>query len=145
MQRRWSARDCSSRSRPRKLRGSVTSAAEMDWLALAARLFLAVVFASAAVAKLRDRPGARQALGEFGLPARAIDPLALLLPLAELATAIALVPAATARAGAIAALCLLLVFIAAIARAVSRGEAPDCHCFGQLSSSPAGARTLLRN
>jgi cytochrome oxidase Cu insertion factor (SCO1/SenC/PrrC family) len=28
---------------------------------------------------------------------------------------------------------------------MARGEAPDCHCFGQISSSPAGPRTLARN
>ena len=32
-----------------------------------------------------------------------------------------------------------------IARAISRGEAPDCHCFGQLHSAPAGRGTLARN
>jgi hypothetical protein len=26
-----------------------------------------------------------------------------------------------------------------------RGRAPDCHCFGQLSSGPIGRRTLIRN
>jgi hypothetical protein len=28
---------------------------------------------------------------------------------------------------------------------VLRGEAPDCHCFGQLHSAPAGPKTLARN
>ena len=40
---------------------------------------------------------------------------------------------------------LLTVFSAAIALALSRGRAPDCHCFGQLHSEPAGWDALVRN
>ncbi len=68
----------------------------------------------------------------------------LLLPLA-IAIAISLVPAPSARWGALAAAILLAAFIAAIARALSRGEQPDCHCFGQIHSEPAGRSTLARN
>ena len=42
----------------------------MDAALLVARLLLALVFAVAGVAKLVDRPGARQAIIDFGLPAR---------------------------------------------------------------------------
>ena len=69
----------------------------------------------------------------------------LLLPLVELATAVALVVHPTAWFGGVAALVLLLAFIGGIARAMARGEAPDCHCFGQLHSAPAGRGTLARN
>jgi peroxiredoxin/uncharacterized membrane protein YphA (DoxX/SURF4 family) len=117
----------------------------MHGIALVARLLLAIVFAAAAAGKLADRPGTRRALADFGLPARAIPSVSLLLPLAELATAVALVARPSARWGAIAAVCLLAVFIVAIARAMSRGEAPDCHCFGQLASGLAGRSTLIRN
>jgi peroxiredoxin/uncharacterized membrane protein YphA (DoxX/SURF4 family) len=117
----------------------------MEGIALAARLLLAIVFAAAAVGKLHDQPGGRRALAGFGIPERSVAPVAVLLPLAELATAVALVPRSSARWGAIAALFLLLLFVAGIARAMSRGEAPDCHCFGHLGSAPAGRRTLIRN
>jgi thiol-disulfide isomerase/thioredoxin/uncharacterized membrane protein YphA (DoxX/SURF4 family) len=112
---------------------------------LAARVFLAVVFVTAAVAKLLDRHGSRHALANFGVPERALPVAALLLPLAELATAAALVPRPSARWGALAALVVLGVFIAGIANAMRRGQAPDCHCFGQLHSAPAGPATLARN
>lgn len=112
---------------------------------LGLRLVLAAVFAVAGAAKLVDRPGTRAALLGFGAPARAVPVLAVLVPLAELAVAAALLPSGSARAAAIAALILLLVFTAAIGRALLRGEAPDCHCFGQLHSQPAGIPTLLRN
>lgn len=118
---------------------------QMHGIALGARVLLAIVFGVAAVGKMLDLPGARRALAGFGLPERAIAPAAFLVPLAEFATAVALVLRPSARWGATAAVCLLVLFIASIARAMARGEAPDCHCFGQLASGPAGRRTLSRN
>jgi uncharacterized membrane protein YphA (DoxX/SURF4 family)/peroxiredoxin len=111
----------------------------------ALRLVLAAVFATAAVGKLRDLEGSRSAVRDFGVPRRAAAAVGLLLPLTELAIAVALVPAPSARWGAVAALALLLAFIAGIANALRRGEAPDCHCFGQLHSAPAGRGTIARN
>ena len=104
-----------------------------------------MVFAAAAAGKLFDLPGSRDALRGFGVGGRAVPIVAVLLPLAELATAIALVPRPSARWAAVAAALLLLAFVAGIAYALSRGRAPDCHCFGQLHSSPAGRGTLIRN
>jgi peroxiredoxin len=112
---------------------------------LGARVLLAVVFATAGVAKLRDRPGSRNALRGFGIPEFAVPAGAVLLPVAELATAVALVPEASAQWGGLAALILLVGFTAGITNAMARGDAPDCHCFGQLHSEPAGRRTLIRN
>ena len=112
---------------------------------LALRLVLAGVFLTAGIGKLRDLPGSRRAVADFGVPERAARVVGLLLPLAEIAIAISLVPAPSARWGALAAAILLAAFIAGIARALSRGEEPDCHCFGQIHSAPAGRSTLVRN
>ena len=112
---------------------------------LALRLVLAGVFLVAGIGKLRDLPGSRRAVADFGVPERAARVVGLLLPLAEIAIAISLVPAPSARWGALAAAILLAAFIAGIARALSRGEQPDCHCFGQIHSAPAGRSTLARN
>jgi uncharacterized membrane protein YphA (DoxX/SURF4 family) len=117
----------------------------MDEALLIARLLLAATFAIAGAAKLTDLAGSRAAVAGFGVPERLAAPVGTVLPVAEIATAILLLPAATARAGAIAALGLLLAFSAGIAASIARGEAPDCHCFGQLHSEPAGPRTLGRN
>jgi peroxiredoxin/uncharacterized membrane protein YphA (DoxX/SURF4 family) len=117
----------------------------MGGVVLVARVVLAVVFGVAAVGKLLDLPGARRAVAGFGVPERAVGAVALFLPVVELATAVALVLRPSARWGAVAAVCLLVVFVAAIGRAMVRGVAPDCHCFGQLASRPAGGRTLIRN
>jgi peroxiredoxin/uncharacterized membrane protein YphA (DoxX/SURF4 family) len=110
-----------------------------------ARLGLAAVFLVAGVAKLADRPGTRQALANFDVPARLIDPFVLLLPLAELAAATALVFPTTARWGAAGSLLLLALFVVGLTRVLRRGEAPDCHCFGQLHSKPASWTTVARN
>ena len=112
---------------------------------LLGRLLLAAVFLAAGVAKLRDLPGSRRAVGEFGVPARAAVVLGTLLPLAELAITGALIAGPTGSWGALAALALLLLFSVAIAWNLSHGRAPDCHCFGQLHSSPASRRTVARN
>jgi peroxiredoxin len=117
----------------------------MEALELIARFVLAAVFAVAGLAKLADRPGSRQALVAFGVPERLAAPGGIALPIAELAVAVLLIPAATAAIGAAGALVLLLGFCAGIARSMIRGEAPDCHCFGQLHSEPVGWSTLIRN
>jgi thiol-disulfide isomerase/thioredoxin/uncharacterized membrane protein YphA (DoxX/SURF4 family) len=117
----------------------------MDAALLIARLVLAVVFILAGVAKLSDLKGSRQAIIEFGLPALLASPLALLLPLAELGVGAALIPASTAWWGALGALVLLLLFVVGISINLARGKKPECHCFGQLHSAPAGWKTLARN
>jgi peroxiredoxin/uncharacterized membrane protein YphA (DoxX/SURF4 family) len=117
----------------------------MNTALLIARVLLALVFATAGVAKLADRQGSRQAIVDFGVPAALAAPLGLLLPLAELAVAASLLPASTAWWGAVGALALLSVFGVGISINLARGRKPDCHCFGQLHSAPAGWKTLARN
>jgi uncharacterized membrane protein YphA (DoxX/SURF4 family) len=112
---------------------------------LAGRLVLAVVFAVAGVAKLLDRKKTRESFLEFGVPPKLAPGAALALPAAELVAAGLLVPTATARAGALLALALLLVFVAAVGRALARGERPDCNCFGAIHSEPINRTTLARN
>lgn len=117
----------------------------MTVVAVVARVLLAAVFAAAGTAKLADRAGIRRAVEEFGTPMRFAAPVALLLPLVELAVAGLLLPSTTAGAAVVAALALLAVFTAAVAVSLLRGRAPDCHCFGQLHSAPASWKTLVRN
>jgi thiol-disulfide isomerase/thioredoxin/uncharacterized membrane protein YphA (DoxX/SURF4 family) len=117
----------------------------MGTVVLAVQLLLAAVFATAAVGKFLDVSGSRKAMADFGVPARFAPTLGTLLPFAELAAAVLLVPVPTARWGALLALLLLAGFIAGISVALARGKAPDCHCFGQIHSAPAGPKTLIRN
>jgi len=119
----------------------------MDLLLLAIRIGLAGVLLTASTGKLMDRntPAGREAMEAFGVPARFAPAAAIALPVVELLLGLLLLPVATAWWGGLGALLLMLVFIAGIARQMAQGNAPDCHCFGQLHSAPAGPRTLVRN
>lgn len=117
----------------------------MGAVQLTLRCVLAAVFLVAAVGKLLDLDGSRRALEDFGVPPRLARLGGAALPVAELIVAVALLIAPSARWGALAALLLLAVFVAGVVRALARGEAPDCHCFGQIHSEPAGPGTLIRN
>lgn len=117
----------------------------MNWIVLGARLLLAAVFMTAAMGKFIDLAGSRRTLAAFGVRLDLVPALAVLLPVAEATTALALMFSQTARIGGAAAVLLLMVFVYGIARAIIRGQAPDCNCFGQLSAKPAGWSTLVRN
>jgi uncharacterized membrane protein YphA (DoxX/SURF4 family) len=109
------------------------------------RIVLAAVFLAAALAKLASlrRTWARVRL--FGIPETLAWPVAIGLPVTELLIAVLLIPDPTARAGGVLAAVALLAFIAAIARLLARGEAPDCNCFGLLHSSRVGPGMVVRN
>jgi peroxiredoxin len=117
----------------------------MDVVLLVARLVLTLTFGAAAMAKLRDFRGSRNAVADFGVPSALVPAVAMVLPIAELAVAALLIPMTTAWWGAIGAAVLLIAFIAAIGINMARGRRPDCHCFGQVHSRPIGWPTLARN
>src|SRR4051794_6205708 len=109
----------------------------MDSVVLAARLLLAAVFVVAAVGKFMDLPGSRRSLVGFGVPEGLSNIVGTVLPVAELAVAIALIPRPSAQWGAVGALILLLAFVAGVSNALRKGEAPPCNCFGAIHSEPA--------
>ena len=117
----------------------------MSVILLLIRLLLAGIFLLSGLAKLIDRSGSRQAMLDFGVPARLVAPSALLLPLIELVVAGLLIPTISAWWGALGALALLLIFTVAVSYHLARGRKPTCHCFGQVSSEPIGWPTLVRN
>jgi len=117
----------------------------MDSFAVVVVLVLAAVFAVAGAAKLFDLKGSRQAVGDFGVPASLVPAVGVLLPIAEIATALALVIHPIARWGAVAALALLLVFVGGVANAMRQGKDVDCGCFGRIYAATAGSLTLVRN
>ncbi|HEU4421785.1 MAG TPA: MauE/DoxX family redox-associated membrane protein [Pilimelia sp.] len=117
----------------------------MDLVLIVIRLMLAAIFAVAALAKLVDRADFRRALREFGAPARLVGPLAVVVPLMELGVAAGLVLPGAAWWAAVAAVVMLLAFTAVIAVSLARGRAPDCNCFGRLSASTVGRKSILRN
>src|SRR3954454_8139224 len=117
----------------------------MDVAVLVARLLLAGVFIVAGVGKLADLSGFRATLRGFGVGTRPARIGAVGLPIAELATAVALLAQPSATWGAVAALLLLIAFTGGIVNALVRGNAPDCGCFGALQSAPVSRRQVVRN
>jgi len=117
----------------------------MDFVLLLARVFLAAVFVVAGIGKLLDLKGSRSAMLGFGLPESLASPASVALPIVELIAAALLLPVRTAWWGALLSFLLLAAFVVGIAYNMKKGRAPDCHCFGQIHSEPAGPRTLVRN
>jgi peroxiredoxin len=117
----------------------------VDTLIVGLQVALATVLAIAAIGKFMDLDGSRQAVQDFGVPDRFAGVLGRALPIAELAIAVLLVLEPSARWGALAALAVFLIFVVAIGYNLLQGRQPDCHCFGQIHSEPAGWPTLFRN
>ncbi|WP_433565255.1 TlpA family protein disulfide reductase [Nocardia sp. CA-151230] len=109
------------------------------------RLALAVVFGLSAWGKLADRAGTRQAVGEFEVPVRWVPAVAWGLPVAEAVLAVGVVLSWTAVAAAVGALLLLAVFTVVMVGLLRRGKRPSCSCFGAASTTPIGARSVVRN
>jgi peroxiredoxin len=78
------------------------------------------------------------------VPAILAPALGTVLPVLELAVAVALIATPTARWGAVAAAGLLALFCSGITLALRRGVPTDCHCFGALHSRPVSSWALAR-
>lgn len=117
----------------------------MELVSIVVRLVLAAIFGAAGLAKLADRAGFRQALRDFDVPGPLAGLVGVALPAVELGVAVALMLPRTGWWAAIAATALLLGFTAVVGRSLARGRAPDCNCFGRLSTGPVGRGTLVRN
>ena len=117
----------------------------MDTVVIALQVALAIILTISGSAKLRDLKGSRKAVRDFGVAERLAGPLGTALPAGEVSLAALLLFEPTARWAALGALGLFLIFIAAIGYNLSIGKQPDCHCFGQLHSEPAGWSTIVRN
>jgi hypothetical protein len=104
-----------------------------------AALVAAAIFVFAAVAKLRSPASTRSAVAGFGLPTL----IAPLLAPIEFVTA-GLLLVAPKFGGAIAAL-LLTAFTVVVIRALQRGVAVRCGCFGGTDQRPVGPDTVARN
>jgi hypothetical protein len=96
-------------------------------------------FIFAAAAKLRSRASTRAAVAGFELPTL----IAPLLAPVELVTALLLLLKPQV-GGSIAAF-LLVAFTAVVVRALRRGVAVRCGCFGGTDQRPVGPDTVARN
>ncbi len=114
-------------------------------VALATRLVVAAAFLVAALQKLRAWSGLTAELAGFGVPGSLVAPAAIALPVAELATAGALVVFAGSAVPAFVAIGLLALFTGAVLANLAQGRRPPCPCFGVASAAPLSARTVVRN
>lgn len=109
------------------------------------RVTLAAVFGLSAWAKLADRGGTRQAVGDFGVPVRWVPVVAWGLMAVEGLVAVGALVPWTAAGAAVVALVLLAVFSGVMVRLMRTGRRPACSCFGAASATPIGPRSLIRN
>lgn len=123
----------------------------MVYAVLTIRLVLAEVFLVSVLTKLRTR----RAFGEFttavrrlgGLPTPLAAPAAVVVVTAEAGTVVLLAAPGLdgdATAGLLLAGALLLGFAVVLARALRRGAAGPCRCFGG-PDGPIGLRDVARN
>jgi methylamine utilization protein MauE len=115
---------------------------------LACRLLIGLVLIASAASKLRSRDAYAAFVGSTRalVPAagRVTPAVAAATVAAELGIALLLVPQATYRFAALAAVALLSAFTVALAAAVRRGVRTPCRCFGA-SAEPPGGVQLVRN
>jgi hypothetical protein len=104
-----------------------------------AALVAAAIFVFAAVAKLRSPASTRSAVGGFGLPTL----IAPILAPVEFVTALLLMVVPKI-GGAVAAI-LLTAFTVVVIRALRKGLAVRCGCFGGTDQRPVGPDTVARN
>ena len=102
---------------------------------------LAFVFVRAAVAKLNRPEVTAAAFAEMGLPAAGL--LSRAVPALELALAVTLVAAPVV--GGVAALIVLALFTAVLARQLATGSEAGCGCFGSSATRPVSGVDLARN
>ena len=117
----------------------------METFLLLVRLILFGIFALAGIGKFLDLDGSEKAVKDFGAPEELAKPLSVLLPAGEILIALLLLSAATSWFGALFGFLLLLVFIGGMLYQMAQGNAPDCHCFGQIHSEPVSRKSLIRN
>ncbi|WNM40770.1 MauE/DoxX family redox-associated membrane protein [Micromonospora halotolerans] len=109
------------------------------WLGIAARLGLAAVWLVAGAAKVDDLAASGRAVNAYQvMPYDLATVIGAALPFVELALGVLLLLGLATRLAAGVSAALLVVFIAGITSAWSRGLAIDCGCFGSGGQLAAG-------
>ncbi|GAA3441500.1 MauE/DoxX family redox-associated membrane protein [Planomonospora venezuelensis] len=119
----------------------------MDYLVVAVRCALFVVFAASLVSKVRSRASFTSfaaSLPGFGVPGGRAGGSAAAVVAAEFSVLVLLLLPGAVPAGFALAAVLLTVFSAAMALALRRGVRAPCRCFGA-SAAPVSGRHVARN
>lgn len=117
----------------------------MGEILLLVRLALFGVFALAGIGKLMDLEGSEKAVKGFGVPDSLVKPIGVGLPIFEIVLALSFLFVTTSWFAAVAAVLLISIFLGGMIYQIAQGNAPDCHCFGQIHSEPVGKSSLLRS
>lgn len=117
----------------------------MENFLLILRIILIAIFGVAGFAKLFDLSGSKKAVEGFGVPESLARILGVALPVFEIAIAVSLVFVQVSWFGSIAAAVLLGIFVVGMSWQMYKGNAPDCHCFGQVHSEPVSPKSIIRN
>ena len=118
------------------------------WIALAARLYLAAVFLLACGHKILHPEAFAVDVATYRiLPLALVNPTAILLPWLELAVGLLLAIGFRARAAALLAGGLMVVFLVALVSALARGLDMSCGCFASegAGADPISGWTVLRD
>lgn len=115
----------------------------MAYLLIGCRLIVGLVFLVAVVGKITSHVEFTTSVRRL-VPWFPTRPTAWAVFTAEVATVVLLGVPATATAGFVVALTIVLGFTLAIAAALRRGEATACRCFGA-SNTPIGPSHVVRN
>lgn len=119
-----------------------------SWLALAARLYLGVVFLMACVHKIAHPEVFALDIAAYDfLPTELVNLLAIILPWVELAAGVMMIFGIRARAAALLMALMLVAFIIPLATALVRGLDLSCGCFapGVGEADPISGWTLVRD
>ncbi len=117
----------------------------MEVVLLILRIGLAAIFGLAGIAKFLDRDGSEKAFKEFGVPETIARPSSIALSIFEIVIAALFLFTTTSWYASVSASFLLILFVGQMIYQMAKGNAPDCHCFGQLHSEPVGKKSLIRN
>lgn len=118
------------------------------WLALAARLYLGVVFLLACIHKIAYPATFALDVATYDfLPLVLVNLFALVLPFVELVASAMLIVGFRARAGALLVALMMAAFMIALGVALSRGLDMSCGCFASqgAESDPISWLTVLRD
>jgi uncharacterized membrane protein YphA (DoxX/SURF4 family) len=113
------------------------------WLTVRVQIALGLFFVVAALPKLVDPPSFAHMIYNYRLvPGSLVNLMALAMPWLELLAGLALILGIWTRTSALLVGALLLVFVAAIALNLARGNAIDCGCFDVTAANRTVAERL---
>ena len=115
-----------------------------DYLTLIFRLIVGVVFVYASIYKIIEPASFAKSIWFYHMvPGNMINLIAIFLPWLELFVGIALIFGCNYRGAVVLVNLMMLLFMIALASAVSRGISIDCGCFKAAQASDSSAMDAL--